>query len=501
MIDWSMAYLTAAALLPYLVRVQPDNEESRNTVFVVLMGLYVFAKVIMGGGVFLIGEAAIVAMVLLGWMTASMLWTRTNKSAMEVCTWGAYMALFIACMGRSPDIPVVILSVIGTAWSVSQIFRRIIGSIRWDRLFAGNPNHNSAFLLICMVASIWGIEHVDPLMVVPAILIGIAVAIGECRGGVVTLLAILAVILVNVMGAWAVPVVVAASAIAAVVIYLDPKKLSSPSRVVMFRAALRLIAKSPVYGHGMNSFRKDFPNEQRKLGVFGEPYHTHRVHNDHLETAVEVGLIGYALLWFLLMSPESWTMHYLLIILVIAVNGLFFFPLRETHTAAPFWLLVGTVGVWSMDVRLVLHPLVLVVILGACGAAMAMAVRKFLALCYYSVGVKSQDLDKKIELLDTAIALDPHNTRFLSAAMVPNSGRDPDKTAKYAMDMVSTNNGDMVLWGILDQFARVMRRVGVNSLAKQATDEALLFHSGYKNSLFMRGVLSRTIGEEGGDNR
>ena len=106
-------------------------------------------------------------------------------------------------------------------------------------------------------------------------------------------------------------------------------------RMEIYLDAARRARDRILVGRGLNYYR-DLP--------YG------RVHNDHLEIVGEIGLIGYGLFLsiFLMSSIDvfGWAT-----LLAVFVSGLFFFPLREVHTAAPFWAMMGAFcasgGDWS----------------------------------------------------------------------------------------------------------------------------------------------------------
>lgn len=500
MIDWGLLYLTATCMMPLIIRIQPGSEDSRNMVFAIMIGGFILANTVVGNDVVVMSRSTVPAMVLAVWIMASMLWTETNKSAMEVITWISYLTVFMSVQGRDPVPAVVVISTIGTACSSYQLYLHYKKKFTPLCTYGGNTNHNSAFLITSMISSVWGIAHVGPVFILPAMITGVAVALGGCRGGMVSLVAVLIFLLASVVGEWAIVATIASVVLG--MIYLsksDPEgelRRSAYNRVMLFWAAVRMIHKKAVFGYGMDMFRKLLPEEQRKMSEEPTGLSSHRVHNDHLELMVEVGLVGYALLVYLLFQ-SGYSLEYYALIVSIAITGMFFFPLREVHTAAPFWILAGLLGSWEVTGVASTSAMGKVVIFLLVLAVMKVAVRKFIALCLFDSGVRAQDSAEKVRMLDLAIAMDPHNTRFLSSALVPNHKDDPEKTLRYAMDAWSTFNGDMMKWGILDQLSRSLHGVKKSSMVRWAVSEALSYNKVYFKSLQMDLIIRKE--GKGGD--
>ena len=102
----------------------------------------------------------------------------------------------------------------------------------------------------------------------------------------------------------------------------------------IYKSAIKGIHPRYLTGRGLNYFRDT---------DYG------RVHNDHIEIVGEIGIIGYVLLlnvlYHLNLDPIM-----LCLLFAVFMSGMFFYPLREIHTAVPFWIMLGagsTAGDWS----------------------------------------------------------------------------------------------------------------------------------------------------------
>jgi len=279
------------------------------------------------------------------WMLVSLLWTESEYAITEILLWYSYFLLFMAA--RTVPLEIVLWAMVvnpsifaglqlNYAMNNSPINRK--GYIIAGQKFPifGNSNHNASFMLTGFYASLWLGFNVTPWILIISLLICTAIMNSRCRGAI---LAVLVSIALAGILTWSEPFIYIF--ILALIIashhserFHELRGISIASRIDIYKDAIRKIHPRYITGRGMNYFRDT---------QYG------RVHNDTIEIVGEIGIVGYLLLlsvfWNLNLDP---IMTCFLISFFIA--GLFFFPLREVHTAAPFWVVMGAASTGSVIV-------------------------------------------------------------------------------------------------------------------------------------------------------
>jgi hypothetical protein len=187
---------------------------------------------------------------------------------------------------------------------------------------------------------------------------------------------------------------------------------------------------------------------------------------------MELGLIGY-ILFILIFTQLSWAASPLLAgaVIAFAVHGLFFFPLREAHTAYPFFALLGGMAATTESI-MTIHPFIAIVLILIVGRLLYGIVIKVLGLSYYNMATKiivspnPQDPEtmKKLEnrqgWINNAIRCDPYNNLYLTEGYYYNVFHNPEVAFQYASRCMENYDGRKVKWGICDQYARALFRLG-----------------------------------------
>ncbi len=302
------------------------------------------------------------------WMLTSALWAEKSYSAMELLVWLSYLMLFMAA--RTIPIEAVMWIVLPTpsVLAALQLYSQANKKSRGERndfpLF-GNSNHNGSAMLVGLCAALWLSFNVSIYAMFFVILIGVAIAKTKCRGATIAMMVPFLVVMFMVK--W--EVLLYAAIFIGVFVATNRERLMATfrgeglaDRMEIYLDAARRARGRILVGRGLNYYR-DLP--------YG------RVHNDHLEIVGEIGLIGYGLFLsiFLMSSIDvfGWATLF-----AVFVSGLFFFPLREVHTAAPFWAMMGAFcasgGDWSSW------------ILRGTGIAALLMVAVFVWTVFYHVG-------------------------------------------------------------------------------------------------------------------
>lgn len=265
------------------------------------------------------------------WFLVSIIWSESTYSVFEFFLWCSYFLLFTAARKVSTEFVMYLLLPVGIFLSLAQFhlqykYRDKYLHKAWKRFpVFGNSNHNAAFLCLTFYAALWLALNVSNYFYAASAIIGAAVLQTKCRGGIAGL--ILSVILfMSIIE----PEILIYSAVLFLVFgVLNIGKIINGSyrdRIVIYRDAIKRIHPRWLTGRGLNYFR------ELKYG---------RVHNDILEIIGETGLVGLALL-VALFAQISFTPVILCCLVCFLIHGMVFFPLREVHTAAPFWAIMGS---------------------------------------------------------------------------------------------------------------------------------------------------------------
>jgi hypothetical protein len=289
---------------------------------------------------------------------------------------------------------------------------------------------------------------------------------------------------------------IGASAVAFVVAFLVYCKWphhvekSLLGRIGLYRAAVELIRQKPVMGWGLNSYAKELPETDTvTLSATDENKRSHRVHNDHLEIIVEVGVIGYILIASLF-SSISYDPIIFGLLVAFTVCACFFFPLREVHTAAPFWAVMGS-SAGGILTPVFLPPIVIILVC-AIIIAMTMKTLKIFRGQWYSEMAKNKKgitHTEKLALYDIALENDPDNGGYLSDAAYLNFETDPVKSFHLMERAVVNYDGERRKHQIYDLYTRCLIRAGETKIGLWAENRALQLEEGYDPAITVKNYL------------
>ncbi len=498
-----------AAGLPWWVARQ--HLGGRSIPLVLFSCLYVVYAVVFGVSVPVDGITLAAAMIAL-WMSASLIWTDTRQSVFELFNWLSYLTLF--CAARTVPLPAIAIAVFPTAciFAAMMVYRTIFrpGMDYIDIMFSfGNGNHNGAYMLIHLFVGLWLTLNMSWYFFPFVVLIAAALIMTKCKAAW-TGSALGLIILSLKTGLWPYLLVIACAGITWLYLNLTIKRYSSVlrisaySRVFLSLNALYLIVKKPFAGWGLNSYRQKLPEmdflvmntpiarkiaHKIKTGIRNN--RSHRVHNDHLEIMVDLGVTGY-LLFVYLFAQISFDPVMLGLFIAVAVNALFFFPLREVHTAAPFWALMGGCAVSVSPFAPIVLPVpVLIVICAICAAIMLKTVKKSLGQ-WYSEQAKVAGISEetKLRYIDIALVHDPHNGGYLNDAAYYYAKVNPVKAFYYSTKSLIEYDGTRLLHAAYDQFARTLNGAGQDNIVHWAEDNALRLEPLFKPAMVIKEYLA-----------
>jgi len=417
------------------------------------------------------------------WACFSLLWSHSRQSKWDLSLLITSLILFLIARHIDFRFLMVILFLPGLVFAVPTIIFRNAKKIEKRSFIYGNLNHTGASLIIPFFTGIWLTFNVSWWILPLVLVLALAIAMSMCRGAQLGTLIGLTYI-ASTENHWMlmlIPVIMAGT-------YFVRKgenlNESSSGRISIWLAGLHLIAKKPFSGYGLRTFRREYPVA---LPWLRERYPSlkfitsHRIHNDYLELIFELGFVGY-FLFLNIFSNLLWAENPLLsgAIIAFAVHGLFFFPLREAHTAFPFWVLAGAMA-GSGNTHITISFVAIIIAI----KVVHIAFIKTLGLFYFDKAEKivaNPDAESesdlhilavKQRLYDLAIECDPYNNTYLTHAYYYNVFRNPGKAFQYASRCMENYDGGKTRWGVCDQYARALLRFNQANIAKSALNYAL----------------------------
>lgn len=484
--------------------------EGRNLVSALITGLFLIAWLASGTFPLTWDNTTIAVLCFSAWMIASMFWTYSRQSAMDIYTLFCCLTIFLITRRMTFDILMPILFVPGLVFAGVSLYYYNLPIIeaedqrrKWP--IFGNSNHVGAFLLVPLFVGLWLSFNISFWFYIPTIIICVAIALNQCRGsqlGALTGLLFVSCTQTKLMLV-AIPIILVAA------IFLCRKRITSIlHRFSVLIAALMIIKKAPIAGHGLRTFRREYPNiipellDNKSLNsIFNkdvrkdkrtsivEQKSSHRIHNDLLEIVLELGLIG-LVLFIAIFTSLSWDNYFFAgAVIAFAIHGLFFFPLREAHTAFPFFALLGTMAATSQG-TLTINPVIIITLCLIISKIIYQISIKTQGLYLYGKAcninaepnIHSDRLDLKIYYLNKAISCDPYNNMYLTDGYYFNVFHNPEIAFQYASKCMENYDGGKVRWGVADQYARALLRLGGFGVAKMAVNFALSICPDFKQS-------------------
>ncbi len=541
MISAYVYVFACAVALPFLWWQQV--EESRNYVLILLTGFFLSYWMLINRTPFHYDATTIAVIAFSLWMGATMFWTDSRQSWFELLTWLSCMVVFLvsASIPKEHLLPMIfstgaIFATItlyfmitnpdpykfkkeffSTSRTIKEI-RRAIPHMN-PYFILGNTNHFGAFMLVYVFVGLWLTVNASLWYSIPTLVIAIVLGFTKSRGSLVAFFVAAYVVLCMTFpqALLLTPIAIFGGWLAMRLPYIGrPAAESTGRRVMFYIGSLLLIKQKPLAGYGLRTFRKEYPSiiptmmgnpivkkimkSTGKInGTETESIKSHRAHNDHLETIIETGIIGYVL-FLVIFATLDWAINPILagVVVAFAINGLFFFPLREVHTAVPFWAATGAMAT-SLHPPAGMAYLINLVVIIAIGRILWKVLRKLRGLyVFYQLSrlktpeaIKDKTPDhikmdtQRRHLLDMCINDDPYNNSYLSHGYFFNlnaTDPDPAKAFQYASRCVENFDGGLVKWGMFDQYARAVLVFGGFNIARLALQYCLYLCPGFKQA-------------------
>lgn len=462
-----IAYVAAACLwLPWFKWLQQN--QGRNYPFIGISFLYVIWVLVNGDFPPLDGVTAATAALAI-WLIASMIWTDSPASLHELLFWLSCLILFTAA--RSVPVNLILWAVlaVGAILAGLQFHKQFIEKVTHEQKqlpVFGNSNHNSIVMIMGMLSGLWLAHDIGSwVLFIVSLFIGIAIWFTMCRAGILAAYVGLFVASFGMPWWFPVSILAATAVVIAGILLLWPlcrKKVFRPDlgvRPAFYYSAWLLIKRRPWFGLGLRMYQKlsaetfYILRTNEFLSKFGwEQAASHRVHNDILEMILEIGVFGFALFAFIF-SYIEFNAFSLAVLVAFLTHGMFFFPMREVHTAVPFWAIMGAVagfgapaGTWIITVALVM----------VCVMVILETVKKVFGLIYFAgSGGERTDAERR-KMLIKAVQMDPYNTEYLSTLSYHCKDEWPVDSMQCLMVALSNHDGAMRLSHDWQSFAATL---------------------------------------------
>jgi O-antigen ligase/Flp pilus assembly protein TadD len=487
----------------------------------------------------------------------------------ELIRWGCYGVIFFSAINdfRPEALKKFIVPAVLIPTSISSLFA-IAQYFDWDpsllrggtvKIYTtiGNPNHLASYLAIALPLACFGWLFAPPrrgrsILLLSTFTIGTAaLLLSGSRGGWVALLGgiaistavlrwpvprlralVLGLILVILITFLALPSPLNrydTGALRKISEFTIPTGDDSPSpaqggvawRIMVWNVGWRMVKERPLGGWGFGSFNVLYLD--RLADFFSSPGHKRYaplaeqgidyVHNDYLQTWIELGMVGLGLLaWFLasliaggfksvkrMTGEERWISGALLAGCTASlVEGLVSFPFYLWSTAAAFFVFAGiiaSVGSREKTISLERPPLARLVWLLPIAAVIfsLICIRNILGTFISEVRISNGvplyyggNRAMAFNEFKRAIQWQPHNgqARYFFALCLPDKGRDED--VRRELIMASRTFPRQALYV---QLGRTLGRLGDRETATRILDKAILMLPRNPNAWLEKGNL------------
>jgi len=498
-----------------------QQEEGRNYILMAITGVFLIYWLITNQFPYIPDYTTIAVAGFTLWMLGSLAWTQSKQSYFDFYMLFCCLLAFLVARTVPTEILLAIILIPGpifvimTMYKQYMYFHRHINRFEHTFWVFGNNNHYGAFIMVHLFVALWLLLNVSGWYAIPLLVMATGIGTSQCKGAIIATVIGLAVTAVMLdLSAMKFVIFLFALGVGYAGYKWDrkdrPGKTAQNRRIIFNLAALYLIKEKIFAGWGLRTFRKEYPNANPKLMQNGyilkifsqddakdrtpvEAAASHRVHNDHLELIFELGIFGY-LLFFLIFFSLPWTTNPILsgLVVAFAVDGLFFFPLREVHTALPFWATVGAIAP-AIITPLYINPFIILVLVAIILKILGALYFKFQGLVLYDeyLRTKMENEEKRLNLIRLAIERDPYNGKYLTEAYYYHVTKYPEIAFQYASRAMEHYDGGKVKWGIFDQYARALLRLGGFGCAKLALQYALYICPTFKQSTELMGQITQ----------
>ncbi len=251
-------------------------------------------------------------------------------------------------------------------------------------------------------------------------------------------------------------------------------ELTSSGRTAIWKFTGMMIKDRPILGSGLGTFKYNSLRYQAKFFEQGDNYSIYphefadKAHNEYLQLWAELGTIGLAIFFWLLIAYFNYGIRYLKrekdeqkqgimiglmgAVVAVLVDGIFGFPLHLPATIVLFWLVMGLAVVVGLKDEVNakkinisrFKPYLYIGIIFLTIFLCVTVMRPFMARIYWYYGneeIKNQNYDynKAIKIYEKALKWDPYlgnlyydlGTIFMKRELYNTALANFEKSAKY----------------------------------------------------------------------
>ena len=485
-------YVMGCVLLPLFMFFQHLN--GRAYPFIALTILHILYTVITGTYP-PIDTLAILVMLFGGVIVVGMF--RSNlppNVAFSTIQWLCVLWLLLVSRAVMPIVIMIEIYIIGIFYSFFQMKEIVTSDNEETKVFFGNSNHNGAYYMISLLVGIYLMININYLFLIPNALLLLVIVLGHSRSAILSALFTLPIQfgLIPSLIVWG----ILGLGIARIVWNGKLGTRSNAHDTLIYRGifawmAIKLIKQSPIFGHGLESFRRNnnlmynsFPDGWAKDFISHRPQNTnigsHRIHNDHLELMVELGIPGY-IAFLLIFMFIPFDPFYLSLVVGVGICGLMFFPLREIHTSLPFYVLVGIFAYQSLTFNP--SPIITLFIIYYLSFIGWEVYLKGRALFAHGKMMVSQNLTDISTSAAMALEYAPTDSKYLMHAAAIAAPYSIEEAYDYSSRALYLYDGESKLWELYHQLATIILTTNVLDLAKITLNKALNCYAQFQPSI------------------
>lgn len=446
--------------------------EAKNQLLILLMGI---ASILLLYTGFPHGGPSIWLLLFVTYLTLSCVWSDLPENALaDVPRWWAIFILYSICRLFPQELILYAVFLPAPAVGVYACIQKIFKFDPLDKFYnsllkqedfhererfdswIGNPNYLGAYLIVPFFVGLHLAVTTSYWFLLPNALVLVCIGLTHSRaaqlGCVIGFSYLLPLI--------ALPCAVLLFLIVVMSPWRSGLRAAWDGRKHYYYIGWFLFKKHPIFGHGPRVFRRKVFRAQAELRP--KKYEMgKRMHQEHLETLIEGGLIGFGLWCIFFYSILRGALHEPLLfgaLVAVLINAFFFYPFRSAASGLSFWALAGTLSGSFKTLSLPLPALALISIL-ILWLTYYHSIRKFVANYWYfrSQVTKGQEA---ITNINHALVKYPRCNAFLVYAGELFLPINPQVSSAYFQRGLEHNDGEKVEWTWWVRYGEILCQAG-----------------------------------------
>lgn len=533
MLEIFMIYTALSLILIPLFRFQGavhGYSEAKEYVFICLSAL-AFVGMLFTGIPVISSPIDVIFLLFVAFITFSVYWSAQPTVAIrDVPRWWAIFLLFIVCHHVPVEFLMLALFLpapVVTAYGMyQQIMKRDpidhwVNDILVNRTkklrfysFLGNSNYTGSYLVASIFAGVYCTANISLWFTPVLALVIVGIALTRARGAWVGVVAGFLAVMPD-MWPYMVPLW------AAMVVLSWRRWETAKQRGHYLNVGWTIFKEKFLFGWGPMAFRmklfrtQAYMNQQDPslLGTVKKPGRIEtalgkRMHNDHAEMFVEYGLAGVCM-WCAILGLGIWQavnsgQWYIAGgIVAMAVNGLFFYPVRVLGIGIGLWVFLGAGSSNLAHSAFLTPPLYLSIPLTVLVLFLTweFAVKKLMAIAHfyqYHMARRMNNVEKGKREIAAALELDPNNGGILSESAEFYANAAPPMALQTAMRCIDLFDGEKIEWSLWVQLGGLGVMNGAAEFARVCFRMAIYLNPSYKKPYECINQLDELLKNMGG---